>query len=165
MTFRLTCLACFWALAALLTAGTSGLRAQDARAHETARVHKVSHPPPPTPKPEPPPIAPEEIIRRFAAKEDEMLRAIAGFTFQKSVRLEEVGPDNKATGQVEMVTQQMVTADGKLYEKPVRRSASTLHYLDLQRGDSDIVVATPMFALTTSQLPHYEDKLQGKATA
>jgi hypothetical protein len=161
MTFRLTCLACFWALAALLIAGTSGLRAQDAGPMKPPESTKFPTPPP-TPKPEPPPIAPEEIIRRFAAKEDEMLRAIAGFTFQKSVRLEEVGPDNKATGQVEMVTQQMVTADGKLYEKPVRRSASTLHYLDLQRGDSDIVVATPMFALTTSQLPHYEISFKGK---
>ena len=51
--------------------------------------------PSPADKPEMPSIPPEEIIQRFAAKEDEMLRAIMGYGFQKSVRLEEIGPDNK----------------------------------------------------------------------
>ena len=117
--------------------------------------------PPNKPEP-PPPIPPEEIIRRFAAKEDEMSRAIQGYSFQKSVRLEEVGPDNKATGQLEIVTRMMIAPDGKIYEKPVRRTASTLHYLDIERGDSEILAMTPMFPLTTSQLSKYEIGFKGK---
>ena len=50
--------------------------------------------PPKAAKPEPPSIPPEEIIRRFAAKEDEMQHVLMGYSFQKSVRLEEIGPDN-----------------------------------------------------------------------
>lgn len=118
--------------------------------------------PPPAAKPEPPPIPPDEIIRRFAAKEDEMVRAITGYSFQKSVRVEEIGPDNKPTGQLEIVTQQTFTPDGQLSEKPVRRTPSTLHTLDLQRGDSDLVVATPLFPLTTFMLPKYEITFGGK---
>jgi hypothetical protein len=118
--------------------------------------------PMPVNKPEPPPVPPEEIIRRFAAKEDEMFRASQGYGFQKSVRLEEIGPDNKISGQVEIVTQQFVGPDGRRYEKPVRRSASTLQHLQVERGDSDLIASTPLFPLTTSQLPKYEITFQGK---
>ena len=34
--------------------------------------------------------------------------------------------------------------------------------MDLQRGDSDILAMTPMFPLTTSQLPKYEIGFLGK---
>ncbi len=91
-----------------------------------------------------------------------MARAIRGYTFQKDVRVQEIGPDNKATGQLEIVTQLRITPEGKLSEKPVSRQPSTLHYLDLQRGDSDLVVAAPMFPLTTAMLPKYEITYGGK---
>ena len=107
-------------------------------------------------------MPPEEIIRRFAAKEDEMIRVIRGYTFQKSVHVEEIGPNNKAAGQLEVVTQQRISQDGKLFEKPVSREASTLKYLDLQRGDSDLVAQAPMFPLSTATLPKYEITFGGK---
>ena len=106
-------------------------------------------------------MPPAEMIRRIAAKEDDMARAFVGYSFQKSVRLEEIGPDNKPAGQIEIVTQQFAGPDGKLNEKPVRRTKSTLHYLDLQRGDADLTVATPLFPLTTAQLSKYEISFAG----
>ena len=122
---------------------------------------KFPAPPPPS-KPEPPTLPPDEIIRRFAAKEDEMLRAIMGYTFQKDVRLQEIGPDNKPTGQLEIVTQLRITPEGKFIEKPVSRQPSTLHYVDLQRGDSDLLAPTPLFPLTTAILPKYVITYGGK---
>jgi hypothetical protein len=120
-------------------------------------------PTPPAPsKPEPPTLPPDEIIRRFAAKEDDMVRAIKGYTFQKDVRVQEIGPDSKPTGQLEVVTQLRITPDGKIYEKPVSRQPSTLHTLDLQRGDSDLLAPTPFFPLTTAMLPKYEITYGGK---
>jgi hypothetical protein len=118
--------------------------------------------PPPASKPEPPPLPPEEIIRRFAAKEDEMVRAILGYSFQKSVRVEEIGPDNRPTGRLEVVTQLHFGPDGKLYEKPVHREPSTLHNLDIERGEFDLLAPTPLFPLTTAQLPKYEITYGGK---
>jgi hypothetical protein len=95
------------------------------------------------------------MIQRFAANEDRMVQAILGYSFEKSVRIEEIGPDNRPSGQLEVVTQ-LHFADGKLYEKPLRRAPSTLHFLDLERGDTNELVApTPLFPLTTAQLPHY----------
>jgi hypothetical protein len=104
---------------------------------------------------------PAEMIRRIAAKEDEMARAFVGYIFQKSVRVEEIGPDNKPSGQVEIVAQQSFGPDGKLSEKPVRRTKSTLVHLDLQRGDAALTVPTPPFPLTTAQLSKYEIKFEG----
>jgi hypothetical protein len=85
-----------------------------------------------------------------------MVRAILGYSFQKDVRIQEIGPDNKPTGQLEIVTQESISPDGKLTAKPVRRPPSTLKQLDIQRGDSDLLAATPLFPLTTSQLPKYQ---------
>jgi hypothetical protein len=116
---------------------------------------KFPTPPPPT-KPEAPPLPPDEIIRKFAAKEDEMVRAILGYTFQKSVRIEEIGPDSKPSGQLEILSQQTISPDGKVYEKPLKRAPSTLHVLDIERGDTGLLASTPLFPLTTAQLPKYE---------
>ena len=154
-------LAVFCAMAMLLAAMPYPAPAQDSGPMKPRESTKFPTPPPPA-KPEPPSIPPEEIIRRFAAKEDEMVRAILGYTFQKSVRIEEIGPDNKATGQLEIITQQQISTDGKMYEKPLRRPPATLHYLDIQRGDSDLLANTPLFPLTTAQLPKYEITFGGK---
>ena len=91
-----------------------------------------------------------------------MALAIRDYTFQKDVRIQEIGPDNKPAGQLEIVTQLRIAPDGKLYEKPVSRQPSTLHYLDLQRGDSDLLAVAPMFPLTTAQLPKYIITYGGK---
>jgi hypothetical protein len=137
------------------------LRAQGAGPMQPPESTKFPAPPPPS-KPEPPTLPPDEIIRRFAAKEDEMVSAIKGYTFQKDVRIQEIGPDNRPAGQLEIVTQLRITPDGKIYEKPVSRQPSTLHSLDLQRGDSDLLAPTPMFPLTSAMLPKYEITYGGK---
>ena len=85
-----------------------------------------------------------------------MVRAILGYTFQKSVRIEEIGPDNKPSGQLEIISQQTISPDGKVYEKPLKRPPSTLHVLDIERGDTGLLASTPLFPLTTAQLPKYE---------
>ena len=149
------------ALAMMIVAAPGLLHAQGAGPMQPPESTKFPTPPPPA-KPEPPTLAPDEIIRRFAAKEDDMVRAIKGYTFQKDVRIQEIGPDNKPAGQLEVVTQLRITPDGKMYEKPVGRPTSTLHNLDLQRGDSDLLAPTPLFPLTTAMLPKYEITYGGK---
>ena len=144
----------FCALILALAAAPRSVRAQAAGPMQPPESTKFPAPPPPL-KPDPPTLPPDEIIRRFAAKEDEMVRAIRGYTFKKDMRLQEIGPDNKPTGQLEVVTQLRITPDGKMYEKPVSREPSTLHYLDLHRGDSDLLAPTPYFPLTTAVLPKY----------
>ena len=148
-------------IALIIAVAPSVLRAQGAGPMEPAESTKFPAPPPAA-KPDPPTLPPDEIIRRFAAKEDEMVRAIKGYTFQKDVRVQEIGPANKPAGQIDIVTQLRITPDGRMFEKPVSRQPSTLHYLDLQRGDSEILVPAPMFPLTTAMLPKYEITYGGK---
>ncbi|HLJ24152.1 MAG TPA: hypothetical protein VKT71_08605 [Candidatus Acidoferrales bacterium] len=148
-------------LALVLAAAPRSARAQGSGPMQPPESTKFPTPPPAA-KPESPTLPPEEIIRRFAAKEDEMVRAIKGYTFQKEVRIEEIGPNNKSAGQLDIVTQVRVSPEGKMSEKPVSRQPSTLHYLDLHRGDSDLLAPTPMFPLTTAMLPKYQIIYGGK---
>jgi hypothetical protein len=122
----------------------------------------VARAPLPPSQPEKPALPPEQIIQRFAAREDEMLRASLDYNYQKTVRVEELGPGNKATGQAEIISQQAFGPDGKRYEKIIKRTESTLHYLEMERGDIGFIDAAPLFPLTTSQLPKYEITFQGK---
>jgi hypothetical protein len=155
-------LACFFALGLFLVAAPMFLRAQVAGPMQPPTSGKRPAPLPPG-KPDTPALPPEEIIRRFTFNEDAMARAFVGYTFQKSIRIEELGTDNKPTGQLEIVTQQMISSDGRLYEKMIRREPSTLHALDIQRGDSsDLLAPAPVFPLTTSQVPKYEITYGGK---
>jgi len=154
-------LAALCALFLFLGSAPIFLRAQGVGPMEPPASTKFPKPPPPS-KPDAPSLPPEEIIRRFAAKEDEMLRAITDYGFERSVRVEEIGPDNKPSGQLEVVTQMRITPDGKLYEKPLRRQPSTLHYMDIERGDSQLVAPAPLFPLTTSQLSKYDITYGGK---
>src|SRR5271169_361337 len=74
MKLRSVHLPVLFAMALLLAAMPPALRAQDGGPMQPRESTKFPTPPPPT-KPEPPSIPPEEIVRRFAAKESELARA------------------------------------------------------------------------------------------
>jgi hypothetical protein len=122
-------------------------------------VHRVGTEPVP---PAPPSIPPEEIIKRFSQKEDQYIAARAGFTYKKTVRLEEFGPDGKPSGQLSLVIEAKTGADGKIYEKTVERPQSTLHYLEMGPEDFQSLARMPAYALTTAQLAKYNLKYLGK---
>jgi len=112
--------------------------------------------------PEPPPVPVEEIIRRFAQKEDEFLRARAGYIYRKTIRVQEFGEDNKPAGEFQVATDLIVAADGRRYEHIVQQSPSTLRRMKLAPEDLEILARMPMFALTSEQLGKYELTYQGK---
>src|SRR5207245_8966173 len=60
---------------------------------------------------EQPPIAPDEIIRRFSAQEDQLARLFVTYGYRKTVRLEEIGPDGKASGQAEISSASLPVSD------------------------------------------------------
>ncbi|MGB2654742.1 MAG: hypothetical protein WAN62_13230, partial [Candidatus Acidiferrum sp.] len=112
--------------------------------------------------PAPPSMPPEEIIKRFSQKEDEYLAARAGYTYKKTVRLEEFGPDGQRSGELSLVIEGKPGADGKMHERTVERPQSTLHFLDMGPEDFERLARMPAFPLTTSQLPKYDLKYLGK---
>src|SRR5205809_170717 len=147
-----------------LTPGASPLLAQDAPQgpmapppnHHSVRICNEPEPPAPASLPEP------EIIRRFSQKEDEYLAMRTHFTYKKTIRIEEFGPDGRPSGEYVLVTQPARAADGKFYEQVVQRPESTLQHFYLRSEDLDGLQRIPAFPLTTAQLANYNLKYLGK---
>ncbi len=120
-------------------------------------VRLPTHPAAPT---EQPPIAPEEIIRRFSAQEDQLARLFTAYAYRKTVRLEEIGADGKVSGQAEIAASSLPVSED------VRRKAgepqSTLRFLNLERDDIEALSKIPAFPLVSSNLPKYEISYAGK---
>jgi hypothetical protein len=122
-------------------------------------VHRVGTEPVP---PAPPSIPPEEIIKRFSQKEDEYVTVRTGYTYKKTVRLEEFGPDGKLSGQLLLSVEAVQGTDGKIREKTVERPQSTLQYLEMSPEDFQTLARMPAYPLTTTQLAKYDLKYLGK---
>ena len=140
------------------------LRAQDAAGPQvpvkTPTVIRI--PTEPNPAADPPSIPPDEIIRRFSAQEDQSARAVSGYVYRKSVRVEELGPDGKAAGLAEVVVTPVVSADGVRWQRPTGEPESTLRFLTLERDDLDALSKIPLFPFGTAQVPKYQIAYQGK---
>ncbi len=151
-------------LLALAAMHGASLHAQDAPQgpiapppeHHVNRVGNVS-------EPEAPPSLPEsEIIKHFSAKEDEYIVSRTRYTYRKTIRIQEFGPDGQPSGEFVLVTQPGRDADGKLFEKVVERPRSTLQHLFLRSEDLEGLQRIPAFPLTSSQLAKYDLKYLGK---
>ena len=145
----------------VLTFGASPLLAQDAPQGPIApppdhHVIRLGNEPEP---PAPPSLPESEIIRRFSQKEDEYLATRTHFTYKKTIRIEEFGPDGKPSGEFELMMEPARDADGKLYEKVVQRPQSTMRHFFLR---SEGLERIPAFPLTTAQLKNYNLKYLGK---
>lgn len=151
-------------LAAALAFLPSALLAQDAPQgpiapppeHHVVRIGNEPEPPAPPSLPEP------EIIQRFSQKEDEYLLMRTHFTYKKTIRIEEFGPDGKPSGEYVLVMAPARDADGKFYEQVVQRPQSTLQHFYLRSEDLDGLQRIPAFPLTTAQRAKYDLKYLGK---
>jgi len=124
--------------------------------HHVTRVGNVA-------EPEAPPSLPEtEIIKHFSEKEDEYILSRTRYTYRKTIRIQEFGPDGQPSGEFVLVTQPGRDADGKLFEKVVERPHSTLQHLFLRSEDLEGLQRVPAFPLTSNQLAKYDLKYLGK---
>jgi hypothetical protein len=147
----------------MATTGVS-LRAQDSTQgpltpppeHHVTRIGAVA-------EPEAPPALPaEEIIRRFSQKEDEYLLSRTRYTYRKTIRIQEFGPDGQPAGEFVLVTQPVRDTEGKLFEKVIEMPVSTLQHVILRSEDVEGLQRVPAFPLTTAQLAKYDLKYLGK---
>jgi hypothetical protein len=152
------------ALLAVATIQGSPLNAQDAAQgplvpppeHHVTRIGNVA-------EPEAPPSLPEaEIIKRLSLKEDEYILARTHYTYRKTIRIQEFGPDGQPAGEFVLVTQPGRDVDGKPLEKIVEKPSSTLQHLLLRSEDLESLQRLPAFPLASSQLAKYDLKYLGK---
>jgi hypothetical protein len=151
-------------LLALAAMRGASLHAQDAAQgpiapppeHHVTRVGNVS-------ETEAPPSLPEaEIVKHFSQKEDEYILSRTAYTYRKTIRIQEFGPDGQPSGEFVLVTEPSKAADGKLFDKVVEKPRSTLQHLFLRSEDLEGLQRIPAFPLTSSQLAKYDLKYVGK---
>jgi len=153
----------FALLANAFFSGAIATRAQDSGPltppppeHSVRRITTVAEPE------APPALPPEEIIQRFAKKEDNYLLSRGGYSYHKTLRIEEFGPDGKPAGQLTIVTEARRNSEGKVFEKVLEKPQSTLQYSHVLPEDLGTLLRMPLFPLTTAQLAKYDLKYIGQ---
>ena len=126
--------------------------------HDVKRVIGV-------PEPEAPPsLPPAQIIKGFSQKEDIYVTARPQYSYRKTIRIQEFGPDGQPSGEYQATYEAGRTSDGKIYERALSSPQSTLEYLQFEPDDVQQMFRTPAYPLTTSQLPKYELQYLGTET-
>ena len=140
------------------------VRAQDANGPltpppvDTHNVHRVTTT---DPAAAPPPMPPALIVKAFAEKEDQYQQARVRYGYKKTIKLTEFGKDGQPSGEYQVVMAAMMDSDGKVYEKTVQKTQSSLQFIDLEPGQLSALTRVPMYPLTTGQLAKYEVRFVG----
>ena len=112
--------------------------------------------------PAPPSLPPAEIIQRFAEKEDRNAIERGHYSYKKSIRIQEFGPDGKMAGEFYRLTEVTPVGDGKVAVKTIEKPQSSLQHIFLAPEDVASLEKVPMYPLTTNQLVKYDLKYIGK---
>jgi hypothetical protein len=107
-------------------------------------------------------VDPQEIIRRFAAKEKEFKEARENYTYRQSAKVQELDPGGNPGGKWEIVSDIIFSPDGKRTEKVVYAPVNTLHNLLLTPADEQDLRDVQPFVLTTDEIGEYEIVYLGK---
>src|SRR6516225_2129831 len=105
------------------------------------------------PTPAAPSVAPEEIIRKFAAKEAEFAEARGNYTYRQTVKLLELDAGGGQTGgKWEVVEDIIYSPDGKRSSKVVYAPVITLRNILLTPSDEQDLRDVQPFVLTTKDI-------------
>ena len=109
-----------------------------------------------------PPIAPEEIIRQFAAHESEFQRALNHYTYRRAARVQTIDDDNKMDGEYYQVDDVLFDPAGKRIEKVVYAPQSTLQRVQMSPSALQEIEHGDPFVLTTEEIGQYNVKYVGR---
>jgi hypothetical protein len=167
------------ALVALLIPAAHGQDPGPLPSSAPARSQAPPPPPPPTyhtpPPPqkihspgdnpitnEPPSIPVEDIIKRFAQREEEFKRERGNYTYSQTFSIQTLDDDNRPDGEYRMSSEIVFTPDGKRFEKVTFAPPDTLRRISLSEQDLDDVRNVQPFVLTTTDLPKYNVTYVGR---
>jgi hypothetical protein len=112
-----------------------------------------------TPQPEAPPdLPPAQIISAFTKKEDLYQAERPLYSYRRTIRIQEFGPDGKPAGEFNATYQAVRSSSGQLYEKALAAPESSLQYIQFEPDDAHAIGNVPAFPLTTDQLAKYSVK-------
>ncbi|HEY0784714.1 MAG TPA: hypothetical protein VGD62_02515 [Acidobacteriaceae bacterium] len=133
-----------------------------------AALAQVSYTPMPLDKgfgeldPSQPTLPVAEILTRFEARESECRRALASYTYERTVKVETVDDDGKVDGQYTEVVDITADPNGKLYERVVHAPANTIQRVMMTPADFDDIEHRLPFVLTTEDAGQYDLTYLGK---
>jgi hypothetical protein len=110
-------------------------------------------------------VNPDEIIKKFAAKEAEFAQARSNYTYRQTVRIQELDSGGNPGGKHEMVEDIIFSPEGKRMEKVVRAPVSTLRNIQLTPEDEQDLRNVQPFVLTTNEIGEYDVRFLGKQNA
>jgi hypothetical protein len=99
--------------------------------HHATRISNVADPG------QPPNLPIEQVITKLSQEEDTYFLARAKYTYRKTIRIQELGPNGKPAGEYVLVTQAGHDPDGTTVDKVVERPQSTLTHIQLESEDLD----------------------------
>ncbi len=107
-------------------------------------------------------VNPDEIIRKFAAKETAFQKARENYTYRQTVKIQELDYDGNPHGKYEIVSDIIFGPDGKRTEHVVRAPMSTLQRIILTPEDEKDLRDVQPFVLNTKDIGKYDIKYTGK---
>jgi hypothetical protein len=109
-----------------------------------------------------PAIAPEQIIRQFAAKESEFQQALNHYTYRRIARVQTIDDDNRVDGEYYEVDDVIFDSTGKRTEKVVYAPTNTLQRIALSPSDFQDIQHGYPFVLTAEAIGQYNVKYVGR---
>lgn len=100
-------------------------------------------------------ITPDEIIKRFAAKEKEFKTARENYMYRQEVKVQTLDGDTP-DGEYRMVTDVVFDPNGRRTEQVVFAPQSTLERIAMTKEDMDDIQHRLPFVLTTDEIPEYD---------
>jgi hypothetical protein len=102
-----------------------------------------------------PSTPPDEIVKKFAAKESEFRVALGNYTYQRDVRIQTIDDDGKVDGEYRQVVQITFDSQGRKQEHVTFAPQNTLERIQMTPADvSDIEQRLP-FVLTSEDVGQY----------
>ncbi|MCS7043297.1 MAG: outer membrane lipoprotein-sorting protein [Bryobacteraceae bacterium] len=112
--------------------------------------------------PDPSPDEIERIIQRMAEKETEFARARENYTYRQRYRFEELGPDRRPVGRLEMEADIIFNKEGKRIERVTYAPMNTLRNIIFTPEDEQDMRNVQPFVFTLKELPNYRVRYIGR---
>jgi hypothetical protein len=106
--------------------------------------------------------SPEEIIRRFSAKETEFYEAWMQYTYHQTSEVRILSVNGLPTNEKMTTISEIVFKDNGTREVQIVRRAGDLHSVVYTMDDEEVINNLQPFALTEKSLPLYDLSYQGK---
>lgn len=111
---------------------------------------------------EPPAMPVEEIMQKFAQREEDFRKERDNFTYTQDVLFQTIDEDGQPDGEFHEVRDILFTPDGKRFDKVTFAPVTTITRITMTQQDFDDIEKVWPFVMTTAELPKYDVKYVGR---